>query len=320
MQNSMSEGYSLMNRAKPSPGAELSGLRVRLAEWHELLVRCARKPTRKRVHALRVVTLRMQAELENDVAGLPSASHQVQAILDFGRQSGKLRHALGRVREIDVWIGMLRGLRASMSEAAGYVPRSARDCVRQMERLEARLTQKRRASEKKLVSEIETRRDALLAIVEEVDGTVGDHRDSHPFEHILARFAAATAEFPALERENLHEFRKQIKTVRYLAELSPADAACTRLAAQVKKMQTAIGEWHDWDSLAQSVPRKHGRCAYLAELLDTIAAESFEAAVATCDSTKARLIGGNGSHDASPPGRRPPDRALPNQAAAKKLA
>jgi CHAD domain-containing protein len=277
------------------------------------------------VHALRVVTLRIQAELENDAAELPSASHEAQEILQFGKLSGKLRHALGRVREIDVWIGMLRSLRASVSENTGYVPRSACDCARQMERLEERLKQKRRAGEKKLVAEIENRRDALLAIVEEVGREVRNHgRDPHPFEHIRARFAAAAAEFPALEKANLHEFRKRIKTVRYLAELSPADAACSRLAAQMKKVQTAIGEWHDWDSLARAVPRgKRGKNGQLAELLDTIADESFEAAVATCHSATARLVRENGSQDGaviSPPGRKPPVRALPVQAAAKKVA
>jgi CHAD domain-containing protein len=313
-----------MNGVKPSPGAKLTGLRARLAEWCELFDRCGRKPTRKRVHALRVVTLRLQAELENSVAGLPGASHRVRAILRFGKQSEKLRHALGRVREIEVWIGMLQGLRASMSESTGYIPKSTRDCMRQMERLEEQLGQKLGASEKRLVAEIEKRRDALLSIVEEVDETVENHGDSHPFEHLVARFAAAAAEFPALNEENLHEFRKRIKTVRYLAELSPGDVACSRLAAQMKKVQTAIGEWHDWDSLARAVPRgRHSKSAQLAELLETIAAESFEAAVGNCHSAEAWLMGEDGSKDrvaSSPQGRKPQAHALPGSVAAKKLA
>jgi CHAD domain-containing protein len=313
-----------MNGAKPSSGDKLTGLRARLAEWCELLNRCGRKPTRKRVHVLRVVTLRMQAELANSVEGLPSASHQVHAILDFGGQSEKLRHALGRVREIDVWIGMLQRLRTSMSETTGYIPRSTRDCIRQMEQLEEHLGRKRRSNEKTLVAEIEKRRDALLSIVEEVRETVGGHGDPHPFEQILARFAAATADFPALDRGNLHEFRKRIKTVRYLAELSPADAACSRLAVQMKKVQTTIGEWHDWDSLAQAVPRwKHLKNAQLAELLDTIAAESFEAAIATCHNATARLVRAKEPQNATAtpsPRRKPPARAPQDPVAAEKVA
>lgn len=315
-----------MNGKKPSPGVATSA-RDHLGEWRELLERCGRKPTRKRVHALRVVTLRLQAELEHNAAGLPSASHQAQAMLRFGKQSGKLRHALGRVREIDVWIGKLRRLQASMSETVDYIPRSTRDCARQIDRMEERLQQKRNAGEKKLIAEIEKRRDALLTTGKDVDVDLEDRKDDpHAFEHILAGFAEATAAFPELNPENLHEFRKRIKTVRYLAELSCADPACGKLAAQMKKVQTAIGEWHDWDSLARVVPRgKHGKNGQLAELLDTIAAEAFQAAVATCHSTAARLVDSNGTRGgATPPAvrRKQPVRSEngPVDTRAKKLA
>ena len=67
--------------------------------------RCGRKPTRKRVHALRVVTLRMQAEVEHELSELPCASHEAQAMVHFGKLAAKLRDALAPVRELDVWIG-----------------------------------------------------------------------------------------------------------------------------------------------------------------------------------------------------------------------
>src|ERR1700733_8453482 len=104
-----------MNLKKQAGKADGTTLHKRVAPWVELLARCGSKPTRKRVHALRVVTLRLQAELERDVSELPRASHQAQAMLQFSKQAEKLRQALGPAREIDVWIGKLHGLRASLS-------------------------------------------------------------------------------------------------------------------------------------------------------------------------------------------------------------
>jgi hypothetical protein len=65
--------------------------------WRKLVKRCGKKPTRKRAHALRVVTLRIQAEVENKVVDLPHASHPAQAMLRFGKLAEKLRAALRSV-------------------------------------------------------------------------------------------------------------------------------------------------------------------------------------------------------------------------------
>lgn len=288
-----------MNPRNSARGVESASARDRLADWRELLERCGRKPTRKRVHALRVVTLRLQAELDRDAAELPSASHRAQAVFQFGKQAQRLRRVLGRVREIDVWMGMLRRLKASMSESTEYVPRSSRECIRQIERTEERLKEKRSVLERRLVAEIENRRAQLKSAGEDVGEAVEVRHgaaDSHAFEQILARFASVAAEFPALDEENLHEFRKRIKTVRYLAEISGGDPACSRLAAQMKKMQTAIGDWHDWQALAQEVSRgRRKRGGALAELLDAMRAEAFDAAIASCHAVTTRLLAKKGS-------------------------
>src|ERR1700719_1045519 len=117
----MNEGYGLMNSGKRMGKSASVTTHERLEEWVKLAGRCGRKPTRKRVHALRVVTLRLQAELEMDLAEIPRASHQAQAILKFNKQGERLRKVLGPVREVDVWIAKLQGLRSSLAETAGYV-------------------------------------------------------------------------------------------------------------------------------------------------------------------------------------------------------
>jgi CHAD domain-containing protein len=100
------------------------------------------------------------------------------------------------------------------------------------------------------------------------------------------------AEFPVLDEANLHEFRKSIKAVRYLAEMHAADRQCARIATQMRKLQSAIGEWHDWQALAYETRRLHHAWSkHLAELLESLAKETFEAALETAHGVTARVLG-----------------------------
>jgi len=283
------------------------------AEWRLLLKNCGRKPTRKNVHALRVVTLRLQAEVEQDLAGQVRESDHGKAILRFSKQAEKLRRVLGPVREFDVWLEALRGLRASLSQTAVYVPRSTSESIRGIERLEGRLKRKRRTAEKKLVAEIEKHGSHLVSASEAVDAALEQNtfgERSGITEELAARFRAVSADFPKLDEEDLHEFRKRIKTVRYLAEMhAGADPMCAQIGAQMKKMQAAIGEWHDWQALAREVREgRHAKDEALAELLDTVTAESFDAAMSTVDGITTQMLSEPGVKTdlLQPPGRKPP--------------
>jgi CHAD domain-containing protein len=283
----------LMNSPGQAGGRASQSLRDRVGVWQKLVERCGKKPTRKRVHALRVVTLRIQAEVEHEMGELPHASHQAQAMLRFGKQAQKLRAALGSVRELDVWIGKLQDLRGSLSKTTEYVPRSTRDTVRQIERLEERLTRRRWTAGQKLLAEIEKRRQDLMDAGDDLQQAASDREDEmHGNEAaaILKEFAAVAAEFPTFDEENLHDFRKRIKKVRYLAEICGGDPECGRIAAQMKKLQSAIGRWHDWQELARTASRgKHAKDVELKELLDSLAAEAFEAALAVCHGAMVRM-------------------------------
>src|SRR5579871_792788 len=264
-----------MNSPKKA-GKGGTALQDRLAAWADLLDRCDSKPTRKRVHALRVVTLRLQAELERDLSELPHASHQAQAMLRFGKQAEKLRQALGPVREIDVWISQLNELRASLNKPGEYTPRSMQECLQGADRLEDRLTKDRRSAAKALVAAIEKKKHRFRKAEEELEVAWHDLplvEAKGIAAELVGHFDQVRAEFPVLEESNLHDFRKRIKTVRYLAEIhARADRECARIATQMKKLQGAIGEWHDWQALAGECRRgNHGWSKPLAELLDSIA-------------------------------------------------
>ena len=72
-----------------------------------MLAQCSRKPTRKRVHNLRIVTLRIQAELQHRFRDDGADAESTIAANRWIKQAEKLRQVLGDTRETDVWIGKL---------------------------------------------------------------------------------------------------------------------------------------------------------------------------------------------------------------------
>jgi len=295
MHHRMNAGYIRMKLKAQASGAAAKSMQDRIASWRSLLERCGAKATRKRVHALRVVTLRLQSELENDLADLPQSGQQAKAIVRFLKQAEKLRRALSPVRALDVWIGKLRDLRTSLTETGEYVPRSMQQTIRGIDRLEERLKKKRNAAEKKLVAQIGKRCGDLIGTSEDMEQSLSEYvfsRDSEIAAKLMDRYRAVKADFPEFNEQNLHEFRKRIKMVRYLAEIhAGADRACAQIATQMKKMQSAIGEWHDWQELGREAHGHRAKYKGLSELLETLTAESFDAALTTVNMTSASLLG-----------------------------
>ena len=285
--------------------------RERLDAWQRLVVRCGHKPTKKRVHALRVVTLRILAQLEYQVEESAEGSPETAAARRWIRLGEKLRQTLGPVREADVWLDMLTALRITLSDTNGCNLRSNKACIRQMGELKDRLKSKRRQWEKKLIAEIESRREKLDEAAQQIELSphaasgakrVEGHAGS---SQIAEQFARVVQNFPSLDAGNLHEFRKSIKKVRYMAEIFAAqDAEAGRQASAIRKMQSAIGEWHDWQALAKRECEEHGRREALAELLETLASEALEKALATCKRLTASLL--KGTHEAHQPQNLPP--------------
>jgi CHAD domain-containing protein len=106
--------------------------------------------------------------------------------------------------------------------------------------------------------------------------------------------AGLREEFPELNGESLHAYRKRLKKVRYLAEISAAaDPLAERQATTLKRMQSAAGKWHDWQSLTEEVGRAfRGRNGSegLAKLLEARAQESLQEALGLVQRATAQLL------------------------------
>ena len=90
--------------------------------------------------------------------------------------------------------------------------------------------------------------------------------------------------------------------------MSGNDPQIAALGAELKAVQGAIGEWHDWDELtceAENGLHQKSKNGNLIELLETMTQESLEKALTLCESFRTRLV----AEPAAVPERKTPHRA-----------
>jgi CHAD domain-containing protein len=279
-----------------------SGWHQQFVDWKGLLEECQRKPSRGRVHALRVATLRLEAEVEHAVGRQGDGQAASPVARRWTRQAEKLRRALSRVRETDVHLSKLDRLRPWLAPSSlGYVPRSSRLTMQQIDALERSLNKERKEEAKRLTAEIEARSARLerasQAAEAELSTSLAPDRGTGA-EALHTMLGDVAARFPKLDADCLHDFRKSIKKVRYQAErFAQTDPEAKEIAVALKQMQDASGDWHDWHALAKIAERRFGsrsRRGRLGELLATLAGESLEKALEFCTGQMARLRGSTG--------------------------
>lgn len=301
VQNSWQEG-PLMHAGSfavenaPSPAVQ-PGMRQQLVAWRKLLTQCGRKPGRKSVHALRVATLRLQAELEYGLREQPADTTGLNAARRLRRQGKKLRRALGPVRQADVYLGKLKRVRGWAGVEGNGHPAFPAECVTAIDRLTRSFERQRGDAANQLAAEIKRRRKRLGRLstkAEPAFDAFAPGAESDASDKILDQIRAAADEFPELDAGNLHEFRKRIKKVRYLAEIfGRTDETAARQADTLRRMTGAVGEWHDWQALAAEARQAaggRGSMKTLADCLEAQAGRSMEHALDLCRRSMRRLL------------------------------
>lgn len=266
-----------------------------LEAWRELLDQCARKASPKRVHALRIATLRLQAALEYRLREQTPDAGSVRAVKRWMKHGKRLRRALEPVREADVYLELLGSLRDPAPDPDGAMPLRDNRCLREIKALKSRLKRRRATAAETLLKEIEDHRKHLEQRSWQMEKALEPHgtggavaQSARPLFDRLAR------KFPELNGGNLHAYRKQLKTVRYLAETG-ADVEALRLAKSCRKMLNAAGAWHDWLVLAKEAKRQHpkrGKEDSLLVVLHTMEQEALRRALNICQRHHARLVAG----------------------------
>jgi CHAD domain-containing protein len=216
------------------------------------------------VHSFRTTSRRLQTLLEEVVPGSGRNQKKLLKMLD------RIRKRAGKVRDLDIQLAALRSLK---------VPQEPRRKTQLMHSL-IELRAKHEKALRKLLNK-KTIREIRARLKRASKGLKPD--DAHD-PLLVARKILAQVVRPAgpVTEELLHRYRSVVKRARYAAEFAPKSAEAEPFLAQLKRLQDAVGHWHDWLILTQAAARRLGDVnqSSLVAVLHNVTGGKFRQAVA----------------------------------------
>ena len=196
------------------------------------LTKAAKNPSPTNIHKLRTHCRRVETVLDRLV---PAPDRNTKKLIKL---LARLRQRAGKVRDLDVQIDALRGLKISQSAHKSELLKS--------------LCSEREERQKKFVQNLISA--ALLELRKRLKKTSRKIEIPEGMEPL----SAALEEFGHLERDRaplsatkLHQYRIAGKRARYLVEMAQETREAERVIAQLKRMQDTVGDWHDWLALTE---------------------------------------------------------------------
>jgi CHAD domain-containing protein len=200
------------------------------------------------IHHSRVATRRLKAALD---LMKPVLSKRPRRKL--GKILRKLRRRLGPLRDADVMIDHLQDLGDASAQHAPAAAWLARRLTSERDALRKKASKGKRppavvaklSAWEPVRSEIETAREALDSLLAE-----SLHLQLDAFAEQADRLCEPTDDHPPAEgeRQDPHELRISGKALRYTLEMAAAHGheLPNSLNKTFKKMQDALGDWHDY--------------------------------------------------------------------------
>jgi CHAD domain-containing protein len=255
--------------------------------FNAAVTQCVEDAAPEAVHGLRTGSRRLQATLEAMLREEGAASLR-QAAKGWLRQLKQVRRAAGNVRDLDVHRKLLEHWMASEN-----TPLEKQAAV-----LDAWLKGRRRhlASDMqkkigKRQQDLQQRQAAFLAALDSV--ALDGMRAPRSADAVaLEQFIRAADALPSLDAENLHDFRKATKKARYVAESGNTGQEFSNVAKALKRVQDAIGDWHDWVCLSREADAALSKGG--TELTASLGREvdrHFSSALRTTHTMRGRLVG-----------------------------
>jgi CHAD domain-containing protein len=214
---------------------------------------------------------------------------------------GRLRRRAGRVRDVDVQLATLRSLK---------LPEEAR----RKAQLQRALSDQRAKRERKLSQAVD--KDTLRKLrkrLRKLESALAFPEDFDPSKAALQEFNELARQQGPLNEERLHQFRIAAKRVRYVAEMAGKDPEAKRIVSELRRLQTALGDWHDWSTLTASAEETFGSGVNNALLaaLRSATRQKFREAVQALNESRPRMLAPPISVTASlrPAVSRPPSRS-----------
>lgn len=192
------------------------------------------------VHGFRTTTRRLQTLLEQLVADNDRKHKKLLKMLN------RIRKSAGKVRDIDAQLEALRSLKVHQE------PRRKTQLMQSLIELRAQHERKLRKLLKK--QDIRDIRKRLRRAGDSV------RLDSSKDPLSVARQMLRTVPVPKgpADEETLHRYRLVVKSARYAAEFAPKSPETNKFLAELKRMQDALGNWHDWLTLTHTAVERLG--------------------------------------------------------------
>jgi CHAD domain-containing protein len=204
------------------------------------LLKLSSKRDPENVHGFRTGIRRVQTLLEDLV---PDPDRNRKKLL---KQLDRLRKRAGKVRDLDVQLAALRSLKTP-------------EQPRRKTQLTQSLIEARAEHEKKLRKSLsqETVREIRKRLNKAGKGlNLKTARDPLTAAMQVLEMAQRPGDPPS--EEVLHRYRILTKRARYIAEFMPKSPQSTHFIAQLRRVQDALGDWHDWLMLTQSASERLG--------------------------------------------------------------
>jgi CHAD domain-containing protein len=221
-----------------------------LRDLGKSLKRMPADPPPEKVHKLRTSARRVEAI----AAALPQIRQKKSHRLV--KSIGPLRKAAGSVRDMDVLVANLRKLAKdsegdSLPRLMDHLEFVRASGAGELRKKMARERKKARSNLKKYAHEVRAELPGAVAS-EHANGRTDHAHNGHRQNGVnptAKHLARELAEWPRLSEHNIHDFRLKIKALRYILQLDAN--ADSELVSDLGSVQRRIGEWHDWEQLAE---------------------------------------------------------------------
>ena len=265
--------------------------RLVFARMNRCIGRLSKNVTAENVHHFRTNSRRVEALIETLAPESKNKNKSLKLI-------SKLRKRSGKVRDIDVQIGLLKGLK---------VPDRQNHRAQLLDLLDEERDRHTRKLSK--VADASTLRELRKRLRREQEAIKFDGID--PLR--LAVHALPMIGQSSLTEKNLHDFRIGAKRARYLAELAGETPAAQAFVDELKRAQNAAGEWHDALKLKERAEKQFGSASEsaLVSVLQNISRARFRNASHALLSAVANLS--KRAQQAKPPARFQPTAEVPEK-------
>ncbi len=211
-----------------------------------------------RVHRLRTTIRRIESLVSY---AHPELDKKLERSLE---KMADLRKRAGKVRDFDVQTEILGTL------GNGSSAKDRKTLAALLEKKRNRQSRRLQSAVKKIQgSKFFVRMDRVAEQAAMLQG--GKNRPLAPLEEARAQLAEMASDFAArqtMKADRLHDARVTLKRIRYLAELAEKTPEQDNFIRELKAVQDAIGDWHDWQELTSTAEKRfsdRANCVLLRE-------------------------------------------------------